>query len=114
MYVIIDTGAIRQLMNSTLTSREALAERSGVSFATISHLFNYKYKNVQDSSVKRICVALGVDPVDVVARPEAIRERYEDVSERIGRGSGTPAQLAKYKKELDELEHIMDKYGIWL
>lgn len=112
MYLVIDTGAVRQLMNTTLTSREALAERSGVSFATISHLFSGRYKNVRSTSVERLCRALGACPADIVAHPEAIRARYEDVSERIGSGSGTPAQLTRYRKELSQLEAIMNSYGI--
>ncbi len=63
MYVIINTGTVRNAMNKKIMCVSKLSELSGVKDSTIAHILTRgKYARVQDKNLFAIAEALGQKP----------------------------------------------------
>jgi len=63
----VDAAALRRLREAEpLTVRE-LAERSGVSYNTVTMLEN-RHRTANPSTVRRLAAALGVEPQELMAQ----------------------------------------------
>lgn len=65
---------VRELAEQRGLNMQALADKSGVAYSTVLDLWHDRVKRIDKTTLNKICVALEVQPGDVLIRDPDIRK----------------------------------------